>query len=219
MSVGEEEGSRRGWYMSPLLGMIVCTHRSRNRCFQVRKACVLCDKLTSGNKSAHRKSKWRKKALWVREKKEALIERVESDLDLQKSPKPRLCFFCNPDELKKRNKSGSWCTLNQINKGGAQWPQCWDHPYWAKQHALYYPHLPLLLLRLHGCISQAQMGFSAMSSRAWHALNNGRQMTSWLYLTTACAETDFFLYVEEHVGSVTHNECTGSLRSNDLVQL
>lgn len=54
-----------------------------------------------------------------------------------------------------------------------------------------YPHL--LLLRLHGCISQAQMGFSAMSSRAWHALNNGRQMTSWLHLTTACAETASFL--------------------------
>lgn len=37
--------------MSSLLDMLVCTHQSLNRCNQVRKACVLCDKLTSGNKN------------------------------------------------------------------------------------------------------------------------------------------------------------------------
>lgn len=37
--------------MSSLLDMLVCTHQSLNRCNQVRKACVLCDKLTSGKKN------------------------------------------------------------------------------------------------------------------------------------------------------------------------
>lgn len=55
----------------------------------------------------------------------------------------------------------------------------------------HHPHL--LLLCLHRCISQAQMGFSAMRSRAWHALNNGRQMTSQLHLMMASADVDTFL--------------------------
>lgn len=36
---------------SSLPDMPVCTHQSLNRCNQVRKACILCDKLTSGNKN------------------------------------------------------------------------------------------------------------------------------------------------------------------------
>lgn len=48
--------------MSCLLDMIVCTHQSLYRCVQVRKACVLCDNLTSGKKSTQRRKKWRRKA-------------------------------------------------------------------------------------------------------------------------------------------------------------
>lgn len=40
--------------MSSLPDMLVCTHQSLNRCNQVRKACVLCDKLTSGNKNTQK---------------------------------------------------------------------------------------------------------------------------------------------------------------------
>lgn len=37
--------------MSSLPDVLVCTHQSLNRCNQVRKACALCDKLTSGKKN------------------------------------------------------------------------------------------------------------------------------------------------------------------------
>lgn len=89
--------------------------------------------------------------------------------------------------LIKKKKPGSKCTPKQISKCGAQWPQCRDHPHGV----LHHPHL--LLLCLHGCISQAQMGFSATRSRAWHALNNGKQMTSQLHLMMASADAAAFL--------------------------
>lgn len=44
-----------GGYMSYLLDMLVCTHQSLNHSNQVRKASILCDKLTSGNENPHRK--------------------------------------------------------------------------------------------------------------------------------------------------------------------
>lgn len=117
-------------------------------------------------------------------------------------------LFCNLEE----KKSGSWCTLKHISKCGAQWPQTRDHPHRVNS-VPYHPHL--LLLRLHGWISQAQMGFSAMRSRAWHALNNGRQMTSQLHLMRASANTASFFDVKEYEGSVIHYGCTGGPRSNE----
>lgn len=113
---------------------------------------------------------------------------------------------------KKEEKVWFECTLKQINKCGAQWPQCRDHAHTVCS-APYHPHL--LLLRLHGCISQALMGFSAMRSRAWHALNNGRQMTSQLHLMMASVAAAAFFDVEEYKGSVIHYGCTGGPRSNE----
>lgn len=40
--------------MSSLPDVVVCTHQSLSRCNRVRKACVLCDKLTSGKKDRQR---------------------------------------------------------------------------------------------------------------------------------------------------------------------
>lgn len=70
--------------MSSLPDMIVCTHQSLNRCVQVRKACVLRDKLTSGNKSTHRKRKWRRKAWRVGEKQQ-FGEQIPNILDCDKT--------------------------------------------------------------------------------------------------------------------------------------
>lgn len=39
--------------VSLLSDLLVCTHQSLNRCNQVRKACVLCDKVTSGDVESH----------------------------------------------------------------------------------------------------------------------------------------------------------------------
>lgn len=112
----------------------------------------------------------------------------------------------NPDFFSLFFLKGSECTPKQISKCGAQWPHCWDHPH-RVCGLFHHPHL--FLLCLHGCISQAQMGFSAMRSRAWHVPNNGERMTSQLHMTvTASADMTpfFFLFLKwrNMRGSVTH---------------
>lgn len=72
--------------MSSLLDMLVCTHQSLNRCNQVRKACVLCDKLTSGNENTHRKRIWRRRAWRVGEKKKKQMLDFNRDISFPCSP-------------------------------------------------------------------------------------------------------------------------------------
>lgn len=59
-SAGEKDG-REGEVgpCHPPLDMLVCTQQSLNRCDRVRKACVLCDKLTPGYKNTQRKRRRR----------------------------------------------------------------------------------------------------------------------------------------------------------------
>lgn len=192
--------------------MLVCTHQSLNHCNQVRKACVLCDKLTSGNKNTHRKRKWRRKAWQGGGEEEAIENRANVGFDpyratscprntRQRNPFPwspvlNSIIKCPFDLQRNPEKSGSYCTPKQISKCGAQWPRCREHPHRVCS-VPYHPHL--LLLRLHGWISQAQMGLSAMRSRAWHALNNGRQMTSQLHLMMASANVVAFLFMSGNI--------------------
>lgn len=109
-------------------------------------------------------------------------------------------------------KSGSCCTWKQINKCGAQWPQRRDHPH-RVCGVPYHPHL--LLLRLHGRISQAQMGFfrhekqSMTCAQQWQADDEPAPFDDGL-----CRRGPFF-DVEEYKGSVVHYGCTGGRRSNE----
>lgn len=179
----------------------------------VRKACVLCDKLTSGKKN-RQKEEMEKESMaggWGSVIEHGLNIGLDPYWALscpKKTPHQRCPFPGSPmiNSIEKypsffreqpwwykikKYKIGSKCTPKQISKCGAQWPQRRDHPH-GVCGVLHHPHL--LLLCLHGCISQAQMGFSAMRSRAWHALNNGKQMTGQLYLMMASADTDAFFF-------------------------
>lgn len=66
----DEAGVGDGGGLSSLLDVLVCTHQSLNLCSQVRKACVLCDKLTSGTESTHRERTWRRRARRLEEEEE-----------------------------------------------------------------------------------------------------------------------------------------------------
>ena len=225
-----EQGLRVwGGCMSSLLDMLVCTHQSLNRSNQVRKACVLCDKLTSGDENTHRKRKWRWKAWRVEEQEEAAMEdglnfvafdpNWATPRDTFQKDVPSFAPLCLTQSTRTQKKNPSYLQSNpeknlapsalQSKLANVELSDLSAETIHTV-YAVCSTTPTSLLLRLHGCISQAQMGFSATRSRAWHALNNGRQMTSQLHLMMASADVAafhfffFFLDVVEYKGSVIH---------------
>jgi len=121
-------------------------------------------------------------------------------------------LLCSPEEKKKRKeKSGSWCTLEQINKCGAQWPRCWDHP-WSKQSALPPPPLTAVSAWLYYPSSNGFFRHEKQSmtcAQQWQADDEPAPFDDGL-----CRHGLFF-DVEEYEGSVIHYGCTGGPRPNE----